>query len=276
MVQERTVWELPTLANADLEFIETEVRDGVGYLRLNRAPVNAHNLQMILELDRAMLHARFDDDARVIVLMSARENYFSAGADIKVIRDEPPHRVGLLSQTSKEVILRARSIPKIFIAAIDGHCMGGGLELAFACDLRFASQGGWKLGMPELSLGVMPGEGGSQLLGRVVGPSRALRLMLDNEVFGVEEAKEMGIVDRVLPREGFADAIHEYAKNVANGPRGAIGATKLALTEGLEMPLPAGFSFERMQQNELLRRDDSREGAKAFLEKRPPRWSEEW
>jgi enoyl-CoA hydratase/carnithine racemase len=174
------------------------------------------------------------------------------------------------------VILRARSIPKIFIAAINGHCMGGGIELAFACDLRFAAQGAWKFGMPELTLGVMPGEGGSQLLGRVLGPTKALRLMLENQVLSVDQAKELGIVDVVVPQDELADAVHAYARKIADGPLLAIGATKVALTEAIEMPLPAGFAFERMQQNDLLRSADAREGAAAFLEKRPPQWAGEW
>lgn len=157
MGQTGSTWAPPTLTELDLAFVKTEVRDGVGYLKLDRPPVNAHNTQMILELDQAMTSIRFDDDVRAVILTSDSDKFFSAGADIAVIRDEKPHRTGLLSQTSKEVILKARSIPKVFIAVINGHCMGGGLELAYACDLRFAAQGPWKYGMPELRLGVMPG-----------------------------------------------------------------------------------------------------------------------
>jgi enoyl-CoA hydratase len=271
-----STWAPPLLSELDLEFIATEVRDGVGYLKLNRPPVNAHNTKMILELDQAMTAIRFDDDVRAVVLTSDTPKFFSAGADIAVIRDERPHRTGLLSQTSKEVILKARSIPKVFIAAINGHCMGGGLELAYACDLRFAAQGPWKYGMPELILGVMPGEGGSQLLGRAIGPNKALKLMLDNTALSVDEAKEMGLVDVVVPQEELRTFVHEYAKRIADGPILAIGATKVALTEGIEMPLQAGFSLERMQQNDLLRSHDAKEGADAYLEKRSPKWAGEW
>lgn len=271
-----STWAPPTLAELDLEFVRTEVRDGVGYLRLCRPPANAHNTQMIIELDQAMVAVRFDDEVRAVVLTSELDKFFSAGADINVICDEKPHRTGLLSQTSKEVILRARSIPKLFIAAINGHCMGGGIEIAYACDLRFAAQGSWKYGMPELTLGVMPGEGGSQLLGRVLGSSRALRMMLDNEVLSVDQAHELGIVDVVVPQDELMDTVHAYAKRAADGPLLAIGATKVALTEGIEMPLAAGFSFERMQQNDLLRSADAREGAAAYLGKREPKWSGQW
>jgi enoyl-CoA hydratase/carnithine racemase len=265
-----------TLAELELEHISTEVVDGVGYLRLNRPPANAHNLAMILELDRAVLAVRFDDDVKAVVLTSALDKFFSAGADINVIRDEPPHRVGLLSQTSKEVIMRMRSIPKVFIAAINGHCMGGGLELAMACDLRFAAEGDWRYGMPEIKLGVIPGEGGSQLLGRIAGLSKALDLMLDGGAFGVQEAADLGLLNRVFPADRLAAETHEYARKLAEGPIQAIGFTKIALTEGLEMPLHSGFAFERQLQNELLRTHDSREGAAAYLEKRPPRFSAEW
>jgi enoyl-CoA hydratase/carnithine racemase len=260
----------------DLEFVKTEVRDGVGYLKLRRPPANAHNLQMILELDRAVLAVRFDDAVKVVVLTSDLDRFFSAGADIKLLRDEDPYRVGLLSQTSKEFIMRARSIPKVFIAAINGHCMGGGMELALACDLRFAADTDAQFGMPELNLGVIPGEGGTQMIGRIVGSAKALAMMLEARTFGVKEAADMGFVDRVFPAGSLLEETHAFAQKLADGPQRAIGYTKLALTEGLEMPLNAGFAFERQLQNELLRSADSKEGATAFLAKRPPEWAGEW
>jgi enoyl-CoA hydratase len=264
------------LAALELEHIATEVVDGVGYMRLNRPPANAHNLQMILELDQAVMAIRFDDDVKVAVLTSNMDRFFSAGADINVIRDEPPHRVGLLSQTSKEVIMRMRSIPKVFIAAINGHCMGGGMELAMACDLRFAAEGNSQFGMPEIKLGVIPGEGGSQLLGRMVGLAKALDLMLDGGSFGVDQARELGLLDRVFPADKLMEETHAYARKLVEGPNQAIGFTKIALTEGLEMALHSGFAFERELQNALLRTDDSREGAAAYLEKRPPSFTGGW
>lgn len=257
----------------DLEFVNTEIRDGVAYLKLRRPPANAHNLQMILELDKAVLAIRFDDDVKVAVLTSELDRFFSAGADITMLRDDDPYHVGLLSQTSKEVIMRARSIPKIFIAAINGHCMGGGMELALACDLRFAADTDAQFGMPELKLGVIPGEGGTQLIGRIVGTSKALAMMLEARTFGVKEAADLGFVDRVFPPGMLMEETHAYAKKLAEGPLGAIGYTKVSLTEGLEMPLYAGLAFERQLQNELLRSADSREGAAAFLAKRPAEWA---
>jgi enoyl-CoA hydratase/carnithine racemase len=263
----------PKLDELHLEYVRTEIREGVGYIRLNRPPANAHDLRMILELDQAVMAVRFDDEAKVAVLTSGLDRFFSGGADISVIRDEPPHRVGLLSQTSKEMIMRMRSIPKVFIAAINGHCMGGGLELAMACDLRFAAAGNWNFGMPEIKLGVIPGEGGTQLLGRIVGPSRALDLMLQGGSFGPDRALELGLVDRVVPADRLMAETEAYARKLTEGPIQAIGFLKIALTEGLEMPLPAGFAFERQLQNELLKSADSQEGARAFLEKRAPRFT---
>jgi len=269
---QRTTAHPLKLAELDLEYVGTEVRDGIGWLRLNRPPANAHNLQMILELDRAVLAVRFDDDVKVAILTSALDGFFSAGADISVISDQPPHQVGLLSQTSKEMIMRMRSIPKVFIAAINAHCMGGGLELAMACDLRFAAEGEWSYGMPEIKLGVIPGEGGTQLLGRLIGLPKALDLMLRAASFGPAEAHELGLVDRLFPADRLLEEAEAYARRLVEGPMQAIGFTKIALTEGLEMPLHSGFAFERQLQNEVLTTADSREGASAFLEKRAPRF----
>lgn len=265
-----------SLKELDQEFVKTDVVDGVGYIRLHRPPANSHDLQMILEFDRAVLATRFDDDVKVVVLGSELDRFFSAGADIKELQTEPPYRTGLLSQTTKEIIMRIRSIPKVFIAQIEGHCMGGGLEFALACDLRFSSDGPQKFGMPEIHLGMIPGEGGTQLLGRAIGMTQALELMLDGGSFDVHKAHELGLVDRIFPADSTAEETMKYAQKIVNGPVRAAGFTKIALTEGLEMPLHGAFAFERQLQNELLGQADAAEGVAAYVEKRTPNFPGRW
>ena len=265
-----------SLKDLDQSYVNTDVVDGVGYIRLNRPPANSHDLQMVLEFDRAVLATRFDDDVKAVVLGSELEKFFSAGADIKELRSQPGYRTGLLSQTTKEIIMRIRSIPKVFIAQIEGHCMGGGMEFAMACDLRFAAESSEKFGMPEIHLGMIPGEGGTQLLGRMVGVPKALDLMLEGGSFDVHKAHELGLIDRVCSAESIADDVFTYARKIANGPVRAAGFTKISLTEGTEMPLHGAFAFERQLQNELLDSADAEEGVSAYLEKRTPKYPGEW
>lgn len=265
-----------SLKELDQTNVTTDVVDGVGYIRLNRPPANSHDLQMVLEFDRAVLASRFDDDVKVVVLGSELERFFSAGADIKELQTQPAYRTGLLSQTTKEIIMRIRSIPKVFIAQIEGHCMGGGLEFALACDLRFAADGEQKFGMPEIHLGMIPGEGGTQLLGRAIGIPKALDLMLEGGSFDVHKAEELGLVDRVFSPESIQDETFKYAQSIAKGPVRAAGFTKISLTEGTEMPLHGAFAFERQLQNELLAGNDAEEGVNAYLEKRSPDFPGNW
>lgn len=258
-----------------LENISTEMDGDVLIFRLNRPPANAHNLQMIRELEALVTEVRFDDSVKACVMASASDKFFSAGADIQVIRDESGEQVGLLSQTSKEMIMKMRATPKVFVAAVNGHCMGGGLELALSCDVRIAGNGNWKVGLPEVNLGLIPGEGGTQLLGRIVGPSKALMLMVTGESFGPQRATELGLFDELVESERCLPRALEFAHTCANGPAKAIGFMKVALTEGLELPLYEGLAYERHLQNQLFDTADSKEGVRAFLEKRAPRFGQQ-
>jgi enoyl-CoA hydratase len=254
-----------------LQYFNTRIANGVGYLEIHRPPANAHNLEVLLELDRAILASRFDDRVKVVVFTSAIPQFFSAGFDIQVLRDESPEFVGLSSQFSKEVMLRMQSTKKVYIAAINGHCMGGGLELAMSCDLRFcADNPNLKLGMPEVSLGLIPGEGGTQMLGRMVGKSRALYLMITGEAFSPADALRYGIVDKLVAPERLMAETQAFAERLAQGPTLAIGFNKLALNEAIDLPLPSALAFERELQNQALASQDAKEGSTAFLAKRQP------
>jgi enoyl-CoA hydratase len=264
---------MPTpFRDLSLDFLTTAFEDGIAVVRLNRPPANAHHLPMIEEFGRVAMSVRFDPTVRVAVVGSALDRFFSAGADIGAIRDEPAERLGLLSQTSKEIIMQMRATPKVYLAAINGHCMGGGLELALACDLRFAADAAYQIGVPEIMLGLIPGEGGTQLLGRILGASRALDLMVTGRSLSPREARDLGLVDYLVPPERLWDEVMDYARRLANGPTRAIGFTKIALTEGMGAHLWTAFALERELQNQLFETPDCREGVRAFLEKRRPRF----
>lgn len=252
-----------------------EMDGNVCILKLNRPPANAHNFEMIRELEGIVTQIRYDSSVKAVVLASANERFFSAGADIDEIREQPGEYIGLLSQTSKEMMMKLRATPKVYVAAINGHCMGGGLELALCCDVRFAGKGNWKVGLPEVNLGLIPGEGGTQFAGRIMGPSRALMYMVTGDTFGPEKATEFGLFDALAePGEVLAKAL-EFAHRCAEGPNKAIGFMKLALTEGLELPLYEAFAYERHLQNQLFDTPDSKEGVAAFVEKRKPQFGKQ-
>jgi enoyl-CoA hydratase/carnithine racemase len=258
----------------DLQFKHflVEMDGNVCIFRLNRPKANAHNLEMIRELEHLVTEIRFDTNVKAVVMASANKNFFSAGADIEEIRDKSGEYIGLLSQTSKEMMMKIRATPKVYVAAVNGHCMGGGLELALSCDVRFAGRGTWKVGLPEVNLGLIPGEGGTQLAGRIVGPSKALMLMVTGETFSPEQATEWGFFDVLEDADKVEAKALEFAHKCADGPNKAIGFMKIALTEGLELPIHDAFAYERHLQNQLFDTPDSKEGVAAFLEKRPPQW----
>jgi enoyl-CoA hydratase/carnithine racemase len=255
----------------DLEYFQTETRDHIGILRIDRPPVNAHNIDVLLELQRAVEGVRFDDEVRVCVFGSANDDIFSTGYDINALQEETGEQTGYASQTSKEIIMKMRSTDTLFIAAVDGHCMGGGLELALACDFRFVGDDDdYRVGMPEIHLGLIAGEAGTQLLPRYIDRSEALRMMVTGEELTPAEATEKGIFDEIHPPEELEDAVFEFAEMIVEKPAGAVGHNKLAVNEGLELPLWDALAHERELQNQLLGSDIAKEGVDAFLSKREP------
>ncbi|WP_049986050.1 enoyl-CoA hydratase/isomerase family protein [Halobellus rufus] len=255
----------------DLEYFQTEVRNHVGVLRIDRPPVNAHNIDVLLELQRAVEGVRFDDNVRVCVFGSANEDIFSTGFDINALQEESGEQVGYASQTSKEIIMKMRTTDTLFIAEVDGHCMGGGLELALACDFRFVGDDDdYRIGMPEIHLGLIAGEAGTQLLPRYIDRSDALRMMVTGEELTPAEATEKGIFDELHDPEDLEDAVFEFAEMIVEKPAGAVGHNKLAVNEGLELPLWDALAHERELQNQLLGSDIAKEGVDAFLDKRDP------
>ncbi|MDF9748514.1 enoyl-CoA hydratase/isomerase family protein [Natrinema salsiterrestre] len=263
--------QLRSFDELDLEFFTTEVNNHVGILRLDRPPANAHDIDVLLELQRAVESIRFDENVRAVLFGSENDTFFSTGFDIQELADESGRQVGYASQTSKEVMMKIRSTDTIFIAMVNGHCMGGGLELALACDFRYiGNDESYNIGMPEISLGLIAGEAGTQLLPRYIDRSEALEMMLTGDTFTPEEATEKGIFDKIFPPEEIENAAFEFAEELVQKPSVAVGNNKLAVNEGLEMPLQDALTHERELQNRLLGSDVAEEGVSAFLNDREP------
>lgn len=252
--------------------VEFSREGGLGYVTLNRPPANSYDFGFIEELDRAIQQAEADPDVRVVVVRSALERFFSAGADVRAFSENPPDRNMELVRYAHRVLGRIAQVPKVFIAQIGGHALGGGLEIALACDLRFGARGEYRVGLPEVTLGLLPGNGGTQRLPRLVGWSRALDLMVTGRTLTPEEAHAYGILDRLVPPDRLAEETAEYARRLASGAVRAVGAIKLAVRLGVDRPLEDGLRLERELVDGLFRSGDAQEGIRAFLEKRTPQF----
>jgi enoyl-CoA hydratase/carnithine racemase len=246
-------------------------RDGaIGYITLDKPPANSYDRAMVEEFGAAVDHAAADDATKVVILRSASEKFFCAGADIKAFLANSPDDNIAMVETAHRTLSRIAHIPKVFIAQIQGHALGGGLELALACDLRYGAQAAYRLGLPEVTLGLLPGNGGTQRLSRLIGANRALELMLTGRQISPDEALGLGILNGVLPAEEAEAQTRALAERFAAGPTKAIGNIKLSVNEGIDRPLEEGLARERELIGELFRSEDIQEGLTAFLEKRAP------
>jgi enoyl-CoA hydratase/carnithine racemase len=254
------------------EFVQLTVADGIGTIRLDRPPMNALNITIQEELRSAALSFAADDEVRAVVVYGG-EKVFAAGADIKEMADMSyvamSARAGRLTSAFDTV---AR-IPKPVVAAITGYALGGGCELALACDWRVMA-GDAKLGQPEINLGVIPGAGGTQRLSRLIGPARAKDLVMSGRFVEAEEALAIGLVDKVVPTAAEVyDAAVSLVKPYTTGPAAALRAAKMAVDGGLEMDLASGLAWESQLFAALFATDDKREGMAAFVEKRKPKFT---
>lgn len=262
---------MESFSDLELENFTTSMDGYIGVLRIDRPPANAHDLDMILELQKAVEAIRFDETVRVAVLGSENEKFFSSGYDIQDLQEEEGRHIGKASQTSKEVIMKMRTTDTLFVAAVNGHCMGGGLEFALACDFRFVGNDeNYNVGVPEVKLGLIPGEAGTQLLPRYIGRSKALKMMVTGETIDPEEAHDIGLFDEIHPPDEVEDAAFDFAHQVAELPNRAVGFDKLAVNEGMELPLWDALAHERELQNQLFDTPGAEEGISAFLDKREP------
>jgi enoyl-CoA hydratase len=252
------------------KMIEYKVENGVAVLELNRPPVNSYTHELLRELDQALLQARFDDAVHALVITGKVEKFFSAGADINMLSNQPLSYKNNFALHGHEVLMRIENTPKIVIAAVNGHAVGGGLEIAMACDIRIARKEGGRVGLAEINLGVMPGMGGTQRLPRLVGKARGLELCATGKTIAFEEALEIGLIHYIYEKENFMEQVLDYARQfiVPNKSSLAVGKVKRAVQTGWELSLPDGLALERELLAQTFGSEDGSEGVKAYLEKR--------
>ncbi len=248
---------------------------GVAVITLCSPPANAYSYAMHRDLDDAILKARFDDEVHVIVLRGAGEKFFCAGADISMLDNVTPQFKYYFCLHANETLNRLEQTPKLVIAALNGHTVGGGLEIAMAADMRIARLGAGRMGLPEVTLGVLPGTGGTQRLARLVGKAKAIELMVTGELFPFEKGESLGLVNQILESETADDFLADvitYARQFVPPSRAsmAVGRIKRAVQTGLEVGFESGLALERELQQQLFQSEDASEGIRAYVEKRTP------
>jgi len=250
--------------------VRFEKQDSIGHIVLDRPPANSYDKAFMEELEGAIDEAAREDAVKAILLRSASEKFFSAGADVSVFARSGLDEQNAFVVCANEAMAKFESTPKVVVAAINGHCLGGGLEMALCCDFRVAGEGSYRIGLPEVSLGLLPGTGGTQRLPRLIGRQKALDFMLRGTTMPPREALAAGIVDEVVPAAELVNKALERANVYATGPTFAIGRIKRAAVQGLGMELDEGLKLERQLLIELFKSEDAKEGVTAFVEKRKP------
>ncbi|HEY4492139.1 MAG TPA: enoyl-CoA hydratase/isomerase family protein [Acidobacteriota bacterium] len=260
-----------------LNLVRYKVETGVALLTLNDPPANTYSYEMMQLLDRRILLARMDENVEVIVITGEGEKFFCAGANINMLANAAPAFKYYFCLHANETLSRLEQTPKLVIAAINGHCVGGGLEVALAADIRIARGNAGKMGLPEVSLGVLPGTGGTQRLSRIVGKAQAIELMATGELFDFERGLELRILNHIYEAENgetFRQQILDYARQFTTPKKAAaaVGRIKRSVQSGAEMSFESGLSLERELQQQLFQSEDAREGIDAYLNKRKPKF----
>jgi len=254
--------------------VEYSFQDGVAYLTLNDPPANTYSYEMMRRLDDLILQIRMDEKVHVVVLTGKGDKFFCAGANIGMLTSVTPEFKYYFCLHANETLNRFEQTPKLIIAALNGHCVGGGLEVAMAADIRIARRGGGKIGLPEINLGVLPGTGGTQRLARLIGKSKAIEMMTSGKTFDFEEGRQLGLINQIIESENFMNSIQDYAQQFVPPSKAskAVGRIKRAVQTGLELPFQDALALERELQQELFESQDAAEGLKAYLEKRAPQF----
>ena len=262
----------------NLNLVEFRKEGKVGFIELtNERKMNTYSHEFFVQMDRAIMTARFDPEVSVIVIKNRVPGAFSAGAEISYLQACSTDSKGNFCLHGNETLLKLEQTPKVVIAAMNGHTVGGGLEIALAADIRIAARSPnpekeYKIGLPEVNLGVLPGTGGTQRLCRLIGNSKAIDMMITGKLVTPDEALELGIVNYVFDGNEFDEKLGEYLAQLTSKPGMAIGLIKRAVVSGSQMSLHEGLTLERELQNRLFASEDAQEGINAYLEKRKPNW----
>jgi len=254
--------------------VSYRVDNGIAILEMTDPPANTYTYEMMQQLDTAILKARMDDAVHVVILRGAGEKFFSAGANIKMLASVTPQFKYYFCLHANETLNRLEQTPKLVIAALNGHTVGGGLEIAMACDLRIARKEGGKIGLPEVTLGVLPGTGGTQRLARLVGKGRAIEMMATGHTFSFEEALEIGLINQIFEAEKYWEQALAYARQFCPPQKAskAVGRIKRAVCSGIEVSFSEALAIERELQQQLFQSEDAKEGLSAYVDKRTPKF----
>lgn len=261
------------MESTQTKLVVTSVKNGVMTFELTFDPGNCYTHEMMRQIDEAVLKARFDEQVHVIVIRGSGEKFFCAGADINMLKNADPTFKYYFCLHANETLNRLEHTPKLVIAALNGHTVGGGLEIAMAADIRIARKGAGKVGLPEVNLGVLAGTGGTQRIARLINKAKAIEIMVTGEVFGFETAQELGLVNQVWETANtaeFMDKVQTYAEQFCppNKASRAVGRIKRAVQSGLEVPFESGLAIERELQQQLFQGEDAKEGIASYVEKR--------
>jgi enoyl-CoA hydratase len=268
---------MPKQAGDPKELVHYRVDQGLAIIEMDDPPANTYTYEMMRQLDEVILRARMDEIVHVIVLRGAGEKFFSAGASIPMLKEVDAIFKYYFCLHANETLSRFEQTPKLVIAALNGHTVGGGLEIAMACDIRIAKKDGGKIGLPEVNLGVLPGTGGTQRLSRIVGRARAMEMMVTGQTFSFEEALAAGLIHYVYGSDNYWEEVMSYARQFCppNKASLAVGSIKRAVVSGSEIPFAEALALERELQQRLFTSQDAKEGIAAYSEKRPPKFKGE-
>lgn len=255
---------------AERTLVNYTATGGIAVIELTNPPANTYSFEMMRQLDEAILQARFDDNVHVMVLRGSGDKFFSAGAEISMLNSVTPQFKYYFCLHANETLTRLEQTPKLVIAALNGHTVGGGLEIALACDLRVARRGAGKVGLPEVNLGVLPGTGGTQRLARALPKNKAIELMIEGKLISFEEAQGLGLINYIYDSEGYWDQVMDFARSFCppNKASRAVGRIKRSVQSGAEIPFSESLAIERELQQLLFQSEDAKEGIAAYVEKR--------
>src|SRR5437763_1498996 len=244
--------------------------DGIAVIELTNPPSNTYSYDMMRQLDDAILQARFDDNVHVIVMRGEGEKFFCAGAEISMLNAVTPGFKYYFCLHANETLLRLEQTPKLVIAALNGHTVGGGLEIAMACDIRIARRNAGKVGLPEITLGVLPGTGGTQRMARALPKNKAIEYMTEGKLMSFEEALELGLINYIYEPENYWDEVMQYARQFCPPNRASktVGRIKRAVQSGSEVAFSEALAIERELQQLCFQSEDAKEGIAAYNEKR--------